>query len=71
VLLRADAIDPGTLPTAKALNVAVLGMLSVHLPMKNDVWTEAIRAGLPEKLHDVNLQAFRAGQAAARKEKSR
>jgi indolepyruvate ferredoxin oxidoreductase, beta subunit len=67
-LLRADAIDPAALPTAKALNVAMLGMLSAHLPLKDDVWTEAIRAGLPAKLHDVNLQAFRTGQMAVKKE---
>jgi indolepyruvate ferredoxin oxidoreductase beta subunit len=65
VLLCADAIDPATLPTAKALNVAMLGALSTHLGLPEASWLDAIRAALPPALHEANLQAFQVGRTAA------
>jgi len=69
VLLRAGSIDPATLPHPKTLNVAMLGMLSVHLDIPESTWIEAIKAGLPERLHEVNLKAFQLGRSVAEKEK--
>jgi indolepyruvate ferredoxin oxidoreductase beta subunit len=69
VLLRADALASAALSNPKAMNVAMLGMLSAHLPLPEDTWMDAIRAGLPAKLHEANCQAFRAGRSAAGKEK--
>jgi len=69
-LLQAAAIDRESLPTAKALNVAMLGMLSVHLDIPEPNWYEAIEAHLPGNLHEANRKAFEVGRAAAGKEKS-
>ena len=68
VLLACTDIDPAALPTAKALNVALLGMLSAHLDIPQAAWLDALRGGLPEKLHEVNLRVFAMGRSAVRKE---
>ena len=65
-VLRAGAVDLASLPTAKALNVAMLGMLSAHLEIREETWLEAIKTHLPERLHEANVKAFAAGKAAAR-----
>ncbi len=49
----------------KSLNVALLGALSAHLDIPMEHWTAAIRASLPEKLHESNLHAFAEGRNAA------
>jgi indolepyruvate ferredoxin oxidoreductase, beta subunit len=69
VLLRAGMIDLATLPTPKALNVTMLGMLSAHLDIPETVWEDAIKAGLPARLHEMNLKAFQIGRSASKKEK--
>jgi indolepyruvate ferredoxin oxidoreductase beta subunit len=66
VLIAPELIDPATLSNRKSFNVALLGALSAHLEIPEAKWREAIRACLPEKLHAANLQAFEAGQRAAR-----
>ena len=65
-LLCADLIDEEALPNKRSLNVALLGALSTYLPIKDSVWIGAVTASLPEKLHDVNVQAFEMGKAAVR-----
>jgi indolepyruvate ferredoxin oxidoreductase beta subunit len=67
VLLPPDFVDEKTLPNRKSLNVALLGALSRHLDLPEAVWLEAIRAALPERLHDVNEKAFRIGRERAEK----
>ena len=62
VLLSAESIDKGALPTPKALNVAMLGMLSVFLDIPAETWLEAIRGYLPERLRDMNDEAFELGR---------
>ena len=69
VLLRAAAVDKVALPTAKALNVAMLGMLSTYLDIPAESWQESIKAHLPAALREANEQAFEIGRAAAGKEK--
>jgi indolepyruvate ferredoxin oxidoreductase beta subunit len=80
VLICADLIDdrapqsphvaigvPGNLLANKrSLNVAVLGALSVRLDIGEPHWLAAIRANLPEKVHDANEQAFALGREAAK-----
>jgi len=68
VLLQAASIDRGKLPTARALNVAMMGMLSAFLAIPEDVWLDAVFKYLPEKLHDANKQAFSLGRATATEE---
>lgn len=63
-LLSCTLVDPKALPTVKALNVAMLGVLSAHLTIPNAAWVEAITASFPERLHEPNRQAFQLGREA-------
>ena len=65
VLIPPDLVDEKTLPNRKSLNVALLGALSRHLDLPEALWLEAVRAALPERLHDVNEKAFRLGRDRA------
>ncbi len=62
VLIPPDLVDEATLPNRRSLNVALLGALSRHLEFPEALWLEAVRAALPERLHDVNEKAFRIGR---------
>ncbi len=64
VLIGPELIDEAALPNRRSLNVALLGVLSRHLDIKEGHWLAAIRANLAEKLHQVNEQAFAMGRAA-------
>ena len=65
VLIRPDFVDEAKLPNRKSLNVALLGALAHHLRLPEEAWLAAVKAALPERLHDVNVTAFRLGKAAA------
>jgi indolepyruvate ferredoxin oxidoreductase beta subunit len=65
LLFPPDAIDEAQLPNKRSLNVALLGLLSRHLDLAEEHWLAAMRAALPERLHEVNEKAFRAGREAA------
>ncbi len=62
-LIAPDRIEERQLRSKKSLNVALLGVLSTRLDIPETAWLEALRANLPEKLHDVNLQAFALGRS--------
>ena len=62
VLIAPDAIDAGKLANRRSLNVALLGALSAHLDIPLEVWTATIKANLPEKVHQVNEEAFALGR---------
>jgi indolepyruvate ferredoxin oxidoreductase beta subunit len=64
-LIPPDLIDQNTLRSKKSLNVALLGALSAWLDLPEEQWLAAIRGNLPEKLHDMNLNAFHKGREAA------
>jgi indolepyruvate ferredoxin oxidoreductase beta subunit len=64
VLLTPDVIDANALPNRKSHNVAMLGVLSKHLPIDKEHWLEAIKTRLPAKLHEANVAAFEIGRAA-------
>ncbi len=65
VLIEPGLLGGRTLRSSKALNVALLGALSRSLDFSEALWTQALRASLPPKLLDVNLQAFEIGRDAA------
>lgn len=67
VLITPDAVDANTLPNRKSFNIALLGALSVHLPVEQEAWRKAIESNFPEKLHEANYKAFDIGRAAAAK----
>jgi indolepyruvate ferredoxin oxidoreductase beta subunit len=47
------------LPTARAINVALVAELSKHLPMIDQpTWIAALRANLKPKLHEANEKIF-------------
>jgi len=50
--------------SAKAVNVVLLGLLSKHMDISMDVWSETIRNGVKEKFVDINLKAFELGRNA-------
>jgi indolepyruvate ferredoxin oxidoreductase beta subunit len=65
LLIGPDFVDENTLPNKRSLNVALLGALSHHLDIPEALWLEAMRAALPERLHEVNEKAFRMGREKA------
>lgn len=62
LLIAPDAVDGDSLSNKRSMNVALLGVLSRHLNMDESAWRSAIRACLPEKLHEVNEAAFTLGR---------
>jgi indolepyruvate ferredoxin oxidoreductase beta subunit len=68
VLISPDLVPEEVLPSKRSLNVALLGVLSRHLPLPERALLEAIRAALPERLHEVNEKAFAMGRAAGESE---
>ncbi len=54
------------LPNPRALNVALLGVLSAHVSAPLACWEQAIRGNLSPKLHDANLEVFHRARALAR-----
>ena len=61
-LLGPQTLADMPLPSAKTLNVALLGVLSTYLPLPVEAWHEAIRQALPAKVHAMNLGAFDLGR---------
>jgi indolepyruvate ferredoxin oxidoreductase, beta subunit len=64
-LLEPALIAENALRSRKCLNVALLGALSARLAIPEESWREAIRANLPEKLRQMNFEAFQTGREAA------
>ncbi|MCL5743361.1 MAG: indolepyruvate oxidoreductase subunit beta [Acidobacteria bacterium] len=62
VLISPELIDEKALRSKKSLNVALLGILSTWLEIPESEWLAAIRSNLPEKVHEVNFQAFALGR---------
>ena len=62
VLLTPADIPTAKLPTAKALNVALLGRLSRHFDFPEQVWRASLRLHFAEKLHPANDRAFDLGR---------
>jgi indolepyruvate ferredoxin oxidoreductase beta subunit len=65
VLLSPDLVPEASLPNKRSLNVALLGALSQYLDIPLEAHLDAIRAALPEKLHEVNERAFELGRTRA------
>jgi indolepyruvate ferredoxin oxidoreductase beta subunit len=65
ILIAPDLVPEAELSNRRSLNVALLGALSGHLPIPEKIFLAAVKAGLPERLHAVNEQAFAVGRARA------
>jgi indolepyruvate ferredoxin oxidoreductase beta subunit len=62
LLLTPADIPPARLPSAKALNVALLGRLSRHFDFPESVWAESLRAHFSARFHAANGAAFELGR---------
>ncbi len=67
VLITPDAIKVDALPHKRALNVALLGALSAHLPMPEEIWLESLRSSFDETFFEGNKKAFQIGRASQRR----
>ncbi|HEX9291771.1 MAG TPA: indolepyruvate oxidoreductase subunit beta [Anaeromyxobacteraceae bacterium] len=65
VLIPPDFVVEAALPNKRSLNVALLGALSHRLAIPPDAFLAAIKAALPERLHELNERAFALGRSAA------
>lgn len=45
----------------KAANVVLIGLLARRLPISKEIWLAALKARVPEKFLEVNLNAFEQG----------
>ena len=61
-LIAPGAVEEGALRSKKSLNVALLGLLSTRLEIPEQAWLDAISTNLPERLLDINYEAFAAGR---------
>lgn len=64
LLIDPSRINLALLPNKKSINVALLGVLSRHLPFPPEAWAAALKRNLPEKHLEANLQAFALGREA-------
>jgi len=56
-------LNEQTLPlTARNFNVAILGMLSLHVPFADANWEAAIRGNVPAPTFEQNLKVFHLGR---------
>jgi len=55
------AVEAGS---QKAVNLVLLGILSVHLPFADDDWKHAIASSVPRSTMAVNIKAFEAGRTS-------
>ena len=63
ILINPASFDCAKLPSAKSINVAALGALSLHLPkIPLTRWMEVLRQAFPQKLWAANETAFKLGR---------
>jgi indolepyruvate ferredoxin oxidoreductase beta subunit len=58
-------VNPESLPSKKALNVALLGALSAHLPIPEELWVESLREAFALSFFESNRQAFLVGRRSS------
>jgi indolepyruvate ferredoxin oxidoreductase beta subunit len=51
----------------KTVNVALVGVLSRYLPVKEKIWEQVLETRLPAKILEVNKKAFAAGRKTGKK----
>lgn len=64
ILLDPSALREGEPSEKRALNVALLGALSLCLPFREAAWLEALSVAIPAKHLASNIQAFNSGRLA-------
>jgi indolepyruvate ferredoxin oxidoreductase beta subunit len=64
VLITPEAVCLEVLPHKRTLNVALLGALSAHLPLSEELWLASLRAAFDEGFFEGNRTAFLIGRRA-------
>lgn len=62
IRISPEDFDVSKLKSAKAVNVAALGVLSKHLDIGEQKWLDILKKFFPEKLHEANEEAFKLGR---------
>jgi len=62
VLIEPSQVDASKLQNKKSINVALLGLLSRHLPFDEEAWHAALKRNLREDLYEMNLRSFALGR---------
>lgn len=62
ILITTEDVPLAELPHPKAANMMMLGALSKHFDLPEELWIKRMHANLPEKVHAVNDEAFRIGR---------
>ena len=62
VLITPDDVPLAELENPKAANILMLGALSRHFDLPEELWLKHVCRNLPEKVHEVNIAAFRLGR---------
>ena len=65
LVITPESVPQEQLTNKRTLNIALLGVLSKHLDLAESLWHEAIKASLPERLHELNIKAFALGRGVA------
>jgi Pyruvate/2-oxoacid:ferredoxin oxidoreductase gamma subunit len=65
LLLESSCLEGVQYGSPKSATVAMLGVWSAHLDIPVECWHAAIKANLPEKLHEMNIAAFDIGRGEA------
>jgi indolepyruvate ferredoxin oxidoreductase beta subunit len=66
VLITPEAVCPEALPHKRTLNVALLGALSAHLPLSEELWLASLRSAFDQAFFEGNKKAFLIGRRAQR-----
>lgn len=62
-LITTDDVPMDKLKSPKALNIMMLGALSEKFSaIGEELWIEVVKAFLPQKLHEMNIEMFRLGR---------
>ena len=62
VLITPEDLPLDKLQNPKALNTMMLGAISKYVDIPVETLLEALKANLPEKLHEMNLEMFELGR---------
>ncbi|MBR6225372.1 MAG: 2-oxoacid:acceptor oxidoreductase family protein, partial [Firmicutes bacterium] len=48
--------------SSKAVNIVLLGRLSHYFDLPEEAWMESLKANVPAKFLDMNIEAFKLGK---------
>jgi indolepyruvate ferredoxin oxidoreductase beta subunit len=61
-VISVDAMEEARkLGNTKVFNTIIIGVAAKHMDFEHDAWVEVIKATVPPKTIDINLQAFEVG----------